>query len=374
MNIGFDAKRAFHNSRGLGNYSRTLIENLCRYYPDQAYYLFTPKFDGHKFEAWYARCSSSHIVKPESFFSKKFSSAWRSIFLKSVLEKYPLDIFHGLSHELPPGIKQSKIKSVVTIHDLIYLRFPDFFPRVDRTVYHKKVQYAVENSDQIIAICQQTKDDLINFLNIDESKVKIIYQAINPLFYQYSNKFSLKNLLQLEKDYILYVGALEERKNALLLVEAFGKLAKEIDHHLVLVGRGREYKKKIQQRVSDLDLKDRVLILDDIQNDQLPGIYKDASLFVYPSFFEGWGIPNVEALVSKVPVITSNVSCLPESSGPKSIHIDPNSVEELVEAILKVLKNQDLQVEMIESGLTYAENFHPKKVTDKLHELYQSLL
>jgi glycosyltransferase involved in cell wall biosynthesis len=376
VKIGFDAKRIFCNFRGLGNYSRTLVEGLVKYYPDNEYFLFTPEIRDERAHSWINRFDQFKVVSPTTNKAKAFKSVWRSLGLSNVIKSYNLDIYHGLSHELPYSIKNTNCKSVVTIHDLIFVRYPEFFPWLDRKIYMKKFNYAVKNADVVIAICEQTKRDIIQFLDCPESKIKVVYQSCNPSFYEQGNQKYLnevKSKFNLPDEYIFYAGALEERKNALSLLEAFSLIKNDIKQNLVLVGRGKSYKDKLEQYIENHHLKDRVFILSNVENDEMPGVFQMADLFVYPSHFEGWGVPIVESLFSEVPVITSSGSCFSESGGPKSIYVSPGDVDSLKSEILNVLSDDNLSSLMKREGRLFAEQFHQKKTSESLMSLYLGL-
>jgi glycosyltransferase involved in cell wall biosynthesis len=377
VRIGFDAKRVFHNFRGLGNYSRNLIEGLIKFYPENEYFLFTPTITDPRALEWQKRFDNLEIVTPEGFLGKNFGSAWRSLFLSDVLKSYNLDIYHGLSHELPPGIEKLGIKSVVTIHDLIFMRYPEYFPWVDRQVYLRKFKNAVTAADSVLSICNQTKLDLINYLNVPEDKIGIVYQSCDQSFYAplaLNKKEEVIKRMDITAPYILYVGALEPRKNALLLVKAFARLTNQLPHNLVLIGDGKEYKKEIEKCITENGLRERVTFLSYVSSQDLPAIYQAADLFVYPSHFEGWGIPNVESLFSETPVITGQGSCFPESGGPNSLYCDQNSTSDLTEKIEQVLFDEHLKDTMVRSGRVYAEKFHWKQTSENLMNFYSSVL
>ena len=148
------------------------------------------------------------VIKPLTFFSKLFPSLWRSNYSK-LFEQYDLDLFHGLSHELPRR-KHSKTKYIVTIHDLIFIRYPEYFPAVDRKVYMTKVKYACKAADIIVAICEQTKNDLIDILNVPEEKVRVAYQSCNPVFFETMERQKIQQILEkykIDEEYFLFVGA-----------------------------------------------------------------------------------------------------------------------------------------------------------------------
>lgn len=377
MKIGFDAKRIFHNSRGLGNYSRTLVESLKKYYPDNDIFLYTTPIKDSSTLDYVRRFDRVTVRTPQSSVSKTFSSLWRSLFLSKVLKEDKLDIYHGLSHELPPGIEKLNIKTVVTIHDLIFLRYPEQFPWIDRKVYLKKFQHACDVSTKIIAICEQTKSDLIEFLNVPESKIEVIYQACHQSYYEPWSEAEIervRNKFSLPQKYILNVGALEERKNTLVLIKAFSRIAKDFpEHDLVLVGRGREYKEKIINAITSYSLTNRVHLLDNVPTEDLPGLYQHCSVFAFPSLFEGFGIPIVEAMFSGAAVITSTGSCFPEAGGPAAMYINPRSVEEWAKALSNVLSDDELAKTMGRNGRAYAEKFHWKNTSKELFNFYKSL-
>ncbi len=377
MRLGFDGKRATQNFRGLGNYSRGLIEGLLDYSEEEVF-LYTPPIHDERAKRWLKENENQrlHIREPQSLISRKLPSIWRSFGIVSDLKKDNLDLYHGLSHEIPVGVDGGKFKSVVTIHDLIFLRYPEFFPLIDRMTYKKKFSYAGKNADMVIAICEQTKRDLIEFLGVDEKKIVVHYQSCDPVFYEmrdFSEQKSLMAKYSFERPFILNVGAFEERKNQLALIEAFGKIANQVEQDLVLIGNGKKYLESCKKKVQDLGLSNRVHFLSNIPFSELPVFYQTADLFCFPSHFEGFGLPIVEALFSKTPVITSFGSCFPESAGPDSVYIDPLSVADISDKMLKVLNDVSLQENMIARGFDFVQQFHRKNVNTKLLECYAKL-
>ncbi len=378
MRIGFDGKRATQNFRGLGNYSRGLIEGLHQY-TNENLFLYTPSsaYDPRA-EKWLSDLNQKvEIRTPKSLVGKCFPSFWRSSFMTNDLKMDHLDIYHGLSHEIPFGANQLGLKSVVTIHDLIFMRYPEFFPWIDRQTYLAKFKYSTKNADMVIAICEQTKKDLIELLSVDEKKIVVHYQSCDPIFYSIAEPKEI-NLIKeqygLKKPYILNVGAFEERKNQKNLIKAFAQSSRHIEHDLVLVGSGKVYLEECKELARNLNIIDRVYFLSDVTFKSLPLLYQGADLFCFPSFYEGFGIPIVEALYSKVPVITSKGSCFPESAGPYSEYIDPNSVSDIAERICWVLKSEEHKSKMIHKSYEFVQKFHRKHSTDALVKHYHQLL
>jgi len=374
MIIGFDAKRATHNHRGLGNYSRELISALDFYHPEIKKKLFTPHFNNHEFSTWEKSLKNSEFIFPPGRLFKEVPSLWRSFGIKNDLDREELDIFHGLSHELPFTNKVVKFKKVVTIHDLIILRYPKQFTMIDRNVYLNKMKFSVSNADVVLAICEQTKQDLMEFLKVPESKIRVHYQSCYPEFYQTVSTSSIKEKYQLPENFILNVGALEERKNQINLLKAFHHIKDKTDWNLVLVGKGKDYKKLLLDYIHKFHLEKRVKILEDVPFSDLPAIYQSAGLFVFPSYFEGFGIPIIESMFSKVPVIVSKGSCFPETAGPDSLFIDPHNIEEISHEILRMIDHSALREEVALKGLSYVERFHREKTTEKLVQIYQELI
>ncbi|MDR3062253.1 MAG: glycosyltransferase family 4 protein, partial [Dysgonamonadaceae bacterium] len=303
MKIGFDAKRAVQNNTGLGNYSRYLIEILSEYYSDNKYLLFAPeKKDNPRLQTLQSRKNVSFVYP--SGIAGLFPSFWRMTGIKTDLREYSPEIYHGLSGELPIGIAKTGIKSVVTIHDLIFLRYPEYYKSWDREIYTRKFRYACEYSDKIIAISECTKKDVISFFNIPEEKIAVVYQGCHPDFGKKATDEKKQEVTQkykLPPKYLLSVGSIEPRKNLLLAVKALQKLEQDI--HLVAVGKKTPYQVEVEQYAAQSGISERLHILNKVPLDDLPACYQLASVFLYPSFFEGFGIPVIEALHSGVPVI-----------------------------------------------------------------------
>ena len=297
MNIGFDGKRAVRNFTGLGNYSRYVIEYLCRHYPNHQYTLYAPKEgSGQPFTEMMRQCPALKTVYAKGIW-KRARAAWRSWGVTRQLEQDGIQIYHGLSNELPLNIRQAKgVRSVVTIHDLIFLRHPEFYPAIDRKIYAYKFRQACLQADAIIAISECTKRDIQEFFGIPEEKIHVIYQGCDPIFTRpvtEEEKQRVRTKYNLPTRYILNVGTLEARKNAALLAKAHNGQCPD-DVHLVLVGRTTPYVKEIQRFANWFVHRDNMHILPHVPTEDLPALYAGAELFVYPSLYEGFGIPILE--------------------------------------------------------------------------------
>ena len=374
MRIGFEAKRAIQNQTGLGNYSRYIIDILSKYYPENFYILFAPK---NKQNANMKSISSgknvSFVFPPQKY--RICPSLWRLWRMKKSTSQRQIDIFHGLSNELPVGIKRTNTKVVVTIHDLIFLRFPKYYKYIDRLIYRIKFKYACQKSDKIIAVSECTKRDIVSFFHIPEEKIEVIYQGCQPAFREKIDKETkdfISQKYQLPRRFLLNVGSIENRKNLLLVVKALKYLPEDI--HLVAVGKSTPYQQEVEEFVRKEELDSRIHIFNRIETDELPTFFHLSEIFVYPSFFEGFGIPIIEALSCRVPVIAAKGSCLEEAGGPSSIYVDANNEKELAKQVIRILTRPELKKQMTDAGEQYVRRFSEEKIAKELTQVYENLL
>ena len=360
MKIGFDAKRAFHNNTGLGNYSRFVMEGLLKYFPQNEYVAYSPKLSNRKIEL--------NAITPK----KKF--LWRSWLIKNDLQRDGIQIYHGLSNELPFGRMPLGIKTVVTIHDLIFERYPKLYPFFDTLIYKIKFRKACKNANAIVAVSEQTKRDIIDFYGINPEKIHVIYQDCDVAFQEKLSAEHLENVkekYQIKKKYILSVGTIIERKNQANLVAAFHKLNLS-NYELILVGGHSKYQDQIEKYIKNSEITN-VKILNKIPFQDLPALYQSSELFVYPSFFEGFGIPIVEAIHSGVPVVAAMGSCLEEAGGEGALYANPLDISDIADKILQILANKALKKQLIEAGQKHIKQFSAERVARQLNELYKNL-
>ncbi len=371
MNIGFDAKRLFNNFTGLGNYSRNLLLNLAEFYPEHQYHLYSPKVKQGDETATFFTGNQFTVHSPNSF-----KPLWRSYGVKSCWERDELDVYHGLSNEIPFG--KSSVKRVVTIHDLIFKHYPETYKAADRIIYDAKFKYACRNVDQVVAISQQTKEDIIRFYGIEEKKISVVYQSCHPLFYSNKTEEELnevKQRLSLPDRFLLSVGSIIERKNLLLVVKALALLKPEERIPLVIVGSGGAYMEKVQAFALQAGFSDLLIWKNNLRsNTDLQALYQLSEALVYPSICEGFGIPLVEGMLSGTPVITSNVSCLPETIGEAGFKVDPADTEQLAFCLRSLLEDKTLRDTWGQKGREFAlERYSRKKLTDDQMSVYFGL-
>ena len=371
MHIGFDAKRVFFNGSGLGNYSRSSVENLCRYFTENRYTLFSPK-RGNPQNFDVELCPD--IVYPKGIMSVA-PSIWRSYAMSGSIKSQGLDIFHGLSNELPSDIQRAGVRSVVTLHDLIFIRYPELYKPLDRALYVKKYGDSCRKADRVIAISNQTKDDLVNLLDINPDKISVVYQGCSPIFYEKSSdiqKTELREKYNLPKEFILSVGTLETRKNLMLTLRAIAE--GKLDINLVACGRWTPYVDELMQYALESGIAHKITLLHDVQFLELPTLYQMSRVVVYASIFEGFGIPIIEGLNSGVPVITSEGGVFPETGGDACLYVDLHSVDSMVDALNRAIHDSELRLSLQTLGAQHVLKFREQETAANMMKVYKELM
>lgn len=370
LNIAFDAKRAYLNYRGLGNYCRTLLGQLSALYPENTYWLCTPQDPGDY--PWLNQAPFRKMA-PSGLW-KISPSLWRRVGITSALKDAKIDIYHGLSQELPAHIRRLHCRTVVTMHDAIYLRHPELYSPTYVWAFTQKNKQACKDADCIVAISEQTKRDYIDFFHVPEEKIRVIYQGCHPIFWEPASAEHDRQVIaryNLSSEYILSVGALEARKNALRILQ--GMAEAHIDLPLVLVGRGNpSYVQQLQRTAETLHI--RLILIQNAQHQDLPSIYRKASVFVFPSLFEGFGIPILEAARCGVPVVASLGTCFEEICQEAALYVDPLRPDAIGNAIRRYLDDTPLRQQMSAQALVNTERFRQEKVAAEMMALYQSLV
>lgn len=373
MIIGFDAKRAFQNMTGLGNYSRMLICELAKQHKDVDSVLYAPNMDGY-YKTFFTGYANISTRQPHGF-DKHLPRLWRSFGVSFHVSEDKIDIFHGLSHELPMSLPKD-VKKVVTMHDLIAWRHPEYFSKLDAKIHQKKQQIACKEADVVIAISEQTKRDLIEFIGVPEQKIRVLYQSCDPIFRAEitdEDRAEAKKNYDLPDRYIICVGTIEERKNQATVVAAMNLLPNDL--HLVLVGGTHgNYRAKLFSEVKSEDLKRRIHIIDDADFDDFPALYANSLGAIYISHFEGFGIPILEAMSCGVPVLTSNCSSMPEVGGDAVLYATPDNVDEVASQIKRMISDEALRQDLIAKSKIQIQKFDPKVTTQALYDLYTELM
>lgn len=365
MKIGYDGSRFFHNASGLGNYSRDLVRVLSDYFPENEYLIF----------AHQPTDRGKELLDRANVKSRKLSliPLSRQMGMGLDAQRENCDIFHGLSGELPLIWGPKSIKKIVTIHDLIFLKYPEFYFSLDVKTYTWKYKKAAEKADLVIAISEQTKKDVIQYFGIPESKIKVIYQTCHHSFKEEFLPEDLENTqkkFNLPDEFLLSVGTIQERKNLLSVVQA-------IENEfipLVVVGGEKKYAHKVYDYIREKGMENRIYFLKDVDMSELAKIYRLAKIFIYPSLYEGFGIPVIEALFSKTPVITSNLSSLPEAGGPYSTYVNPMDVADIRSKILNLWENPAKRIEQTEQSFEFVQRFNEENIANDLMTAYRKVL
>lgn len=364
--IAYDAKRLFNNQTGLGNFSRTLLRTLQRDFPEHQYHLFTPNAVRNS-ETEYFFDSSKFTIHTPTF----PQPLWRSWFMSKEINGLKPDIFHGLSHELPWGLDKS-IRTVLSFHDLIYEKYPEQFGWFNSLLYQYKYRSSVQRANCVVAVSQSTKEDLKKIYHCQEELLRVVYQTCSDTFIlQPPNLTSLDQT----KSYFLYVGSIIERKGLLQSIIAYGQLPKEFQIPFVIVGNGdKKYLDKVHKMIEYYNIKDKIKFINGLPNSDLVQLYDKSLALVLPSIYEGFGIPVIESLFRSKPVITSNISSLPEASGPGAILVNPYDQGSIKKAMIDI-QDKPTYVRLSKEGKSYVEKtFNPSVITQQWIKIYMELI
>lgn len=369
MRIGFDAKRMFHNFTGLGNYARSTVRNLLLYYDDIEATLFTP--DVHPEWEFLADEYKDILVKGPKFFPR----IWRTVGMKQPVQNHNIQLFHGLSNELPYIPMENRPKFVVTIHDLIFIKYPEYYPFIDRAIYTQKMKSAGKRADRIIATSEVTKRDIMEVFNVKEDKISVIYQDCAEIYRTERKEIQHPDLqAKLPDNFVLCVASFEKRKNHLNLLEAYLKVANDVDYHLVLAGRPKDTYDEVIQFIERHALGDRVVIITDSSDSEIKQMLDQAAAFVFPSFYEGFGIPVLEALYAQNVILTTENSSMAEIAGEAGLYFDPNSVDSIAEKLKKVSSQDEYYTRAWNAISGRLKQFAPETLTAQLHDLYKEVI
>ncbi len=374
IKIAYDAKRAFANFTGLGNYSRTVIGTMAALYPDNHYLLMTPRErENPRMDAILMR-ENVETVTPASTFDKWFPSLWRSATMVESLSNCGADIYHGLSNEIP--LLKMSCPSVVTIHDLIWRKVPQDYSAIDRRLYEFKYRNSAKQATRIIAISECTKRDIVNDWNIDPAKIDVIYQGCDAIFSKavtLDDRQRVRSKYNLPQRYIIAVGTIQSRKNQLLAIKALEGLPKDVS--LIVVGSADEkYQQEIDREITARRLDNRVRQLRNVPFDDLPALYHCAEFSSYTSRYEGFGIPIIESLSVSTPVIGCTGSCLEEAGGPGGLFVAPDDVDGYVTAARKILDERSFRDQLASKGSRYVKRFNPTDFATSIMKTYNKAI
>lgn len=366
MRIGIDARLVYYSRAGIGQYIVGLVEGLSKTDNENEYVLLQSRKD-------------HSVLTDQANFSRK--SLWtpshhrlEQLALPFEITPLRLDILH--SPDFIPPFRRD-YKSVITVHDVAFILYPHFLTQ-ESARYYGQIDRAVRHADHIIADSASTKQDIINFLGVPESKITVIYAAASSRYRPIEDEHSLAEVRErygLDRPFMLFVSTIEPRKNLPTLLRAYRQL---LDHYklevtLVVVGQRGWFCGEVFAVAETLNLNDEVLFLGHVPTDDLVLLYNAARVHVHPSFYEGFGLPPLEAMTCGTPTIAANVSSLPEVVGDAGLLVDPEDVEAWTVAMWRVLTDDSLHSELTEKGLKRAQLFSWEKAAGEFLRLYERL-
>ena len=349
------------NRAGIARYCYNLFKNLKRIDSENEYILVRRKASNE------CDCGGELVVPYPKIPMKRTIGNYIQLPLELKKEKF--DVIHDLS-QISPFIFNFSSSKVLTIHDLSPILFPETYGKIHVFLQKYILPKTLKNVDKVIAVSENTKKDIVKYLGFPEESIEVVYNGVDERFKPLSHDSCLYDF----SPYILFVGTLEPRKNVTTLLKAFYilKKRKEVMHKLVIAG-GKGWKnKEVYETVRRLNLSNSVKFLGYVPEEELPKLYSGADLFVYPSLYEGFGLPLLEAMACGCPVITSNVSSLPEVVGDAGILVDPLDVNGLADMMYKVLNNEDVREKMVKKGSKRAKMFSWERCAEETLRVYES--
>ena len=351
MRIGIDISQIVYQT-GVSRYTAELVKNLLKIDRENEYYFYAGSCHQRQFlQDFFDQIKTNKTTLKLNWITPKLADIfWNKLNLFTPTD---IDIFHASNWSLP----KTKSKLITTIHDLAFLKYPKTLPPYLVAVHTNYLQRAKKYADRIITVSQSTKKDLVNY-GISEAKISVIYEAASPIF-KPVNPSVTKTKYGLAKPYFLSVGTLEPRKNITRLIKAY--LSIKTDLQLIIVGKfgwGETY-----------DNHSGIKFIGFVPDEDLVGLYSGAKAFIYPSLYEGFGLPVLEALSCGCSVITSNCSSLPEVGGKAALYVDPENINSISQAMTAVLK-----LNLREKSLKQAKQFSWEKTARETLKVYQEVV
>ena len=373
--IGFDARSANSENSEIGCYGRFIIKALAEACPENAYFrMYTPKHQPQREYDALDSLPNVESMEPDGAIWRKLSLLWQMFRMSKDAKRGDVELYHGLEGRLPYGLRRRGIRSVVSVHNLISLRFTKYYNIFERVIEYIRLSSACHRADRIIAASEATRRDIAHLLGVSHEKIDVVYEGCNPL---YSREISdeevaaVRKKYDLPERYILNIGDMVERKNFGLIVEAMAELPNDIN--LVVVGEQTSYTKRVKRRLKVLGFENRVHFRRNVATQDRAALYKGADIFINPSRFEGFSVEILEALSVGVPVIATRGSSLEEAGGKHSIYVSDRDCGELVEAIERLSSDEQLREKMIEEGKHHVTHFRSEVAAYNIMKCYRRI-
>jgi glycosyltransferase involved in cell wall biosynthesis len=374
MNIAIDATSIPRNKTGVGVYLVNLINEISNLDANNSYYIFVQSDDVDSFNI---EKDNFHLIiidsnKYRKVFLRLF---WEQIILPKKLKEYDIDILHSPHYTSPVFTKVSR---VVTFHDMTFYTLPKVHTFFKRLLFKIYMKISSKIADKIVTVSESTAKDVEKILDVSSNKTCVTYNAKKDMYKPINNQENIVEVCSkynIRDNYVLFVGTLEPRKNIKTLIKSYSKLIKEINKEikLVVVGKKGWMYKEIFELMRSLGIDNQVIFTGFADLEDLPYLYNGAEVFVYPSIYEGFGIPVLEAISCGTPTITSNVSSMPEVIGDAGITVNPNDVDELKDAIKRIIEDDDLKEQFRKQGIEQAKKFTWKNCAKDTLQVYKKI-
>ncbi|MFW6123729.1 MAG: glycosyltransferase family 4 protein [Acidobacteriota bacterium] len=374
MKIGIDLRPFLRYETGVGTYIKNLLFSLSHIDTENEYYLFSSSLKQRFSPSKIPIINKMHFrdfhypVKLLNFFWYRLGWPPVDFFFKT-----PLD----LTHSPTPLLCPTRGKTIITVHDLFFMDYPYMANKEARKFFYKNIHKSLQTSDGVIVVSHCIKKQILERFEINKEKIKVIYHGVDP---EFSSDISLEEINNFRKTYslssrvIVFVGAMDPRKNLLNLIKAFKIVhSKEPDVSLVIAGRRGQDFPSLKKAVERDNLHTWVKVLDYLSLRELKRLYRAGTVFAFPSYCEGFGLPLLEAMASEMPVVASNRAALPEIGGEASLYFDPQQPREIADAILRLLKDSDLRKKFIELGKKRVKEFNWEKTAKSTLSFYHKV-
>lgn len=395
MKIGIDCRSILNPERGeaggVGHYVYQLIRHLLKIDHSNQYVLFFDQKIKDKKLKKFSQENVKIIFHPFYLYSKFVPVQFSYHLYDAAIEKESLDIFH--LPRLPNSPRKIKAKTILTIHDLSVLKLPKIFSEKEMAQERTKLSLMLSYVDQVIAVSQSTKNDLIELFNYSEEKIKVIYHGLDERFLKKRAKKeidSVKEKYHIKNNYLFFLSPLENRKNVCRIVQSFDLLKAEIkknpqkftpilkddkDIKLVLAGKPGSAQNKIKNKIKCSANKNDIIVANYVKSDDLGALFAGAKVFVFPSLYEGFGLPIIEAMSADVPVITSNISSMPEIAGEgNAVFVNPYKIEEITSALIDLLSSPELREKIVLNYQSKIKEYNWKKTAEETLAMYKKLV
>ena len=376
--IGIDVTSALTQGGGIGRYTRELVHALAAINSVDDLHLSSARIPDQLLLP-YSLPEANNITYHALPISERWLyRIWYRLRLPVPVQWFtgPLDLFHSPDFVLPPT--KGNIPTLLTVHDLSFLHYPETFPTNLIDYLNRVVPWSVNRATHILADSMATREDLLSLWMVPPEKVTVLYSGVNEQFKPVEDSKKITAVRQKygldDRPYVLAVGTVQPRKNYQMLIRAFQPVAESLPHNLAFAGGRGWLDEQMKEEVVRQGLKERVQFTGFVADEDLPALYSGASLLVFPSLYEGFGLPVLEAMACGLPCIISDASSLPEVGGNAAVQLPPENETVWTETLIELLTDEDKQVQMGEAGIVQARSFSWNKAARELMHIYNALL